>query len=463
LLAASAVALAVAIGFAVASWSPSNHSLLLVALAGLLAAPVVSSLVKRSFDPFEPMAWAIACLATMFVIRPVSLIVFDELVYRERFALERTFDLALLGALVGVITLYLGYYSPLGRAFARRLPAPPSRSSTEGVVAISALLVALGLAGYAVFVAQAGVSAVTGVQADPTASTAYLYLAPFLIIPAGLALVKTGLDRRAGGLVVIGILLAGLLALQLTPQGGRLWLLVLLASFGVYALLRPNWRPRLWLVFALLVPTLFLIVSMRELEAENGFRGFVEALETTWQSPADSARELVTGPDTEMFDALAVEMQVVPSQLDHSPGSALAALITHPVPRRLWPDKPFPSDSMLNEYLWDVEATDASVAYSLLGGFYFDAGLLGIGIGMVIVGVGLRTLWTWFLLNRANDWVTVTYAAALPFVVVLLRGNLPDTFSRVLFVVVPLLVIAKLAGYTRRRLSAAETSRLRPV
>jgi hypothetical protein len=79
---------------------------------------------------------------------------------------------------------------------------------------------------------------------------------------------------------------------------------------------------------------------------------------------------------------------------------------------------------------------------------YFDLGYLGIALGMALVGVGTRALSTYFRRDRDPGFTVLLYALTLPLLLLLMRGNFPDTMSRGLFLLGPVI----LAGLVSRRL-----------
>jgi hypothetical protein len=174
----------------------------------------------------------------------------------------------------------------------------------------------------------------------------------------------------------------------------------------------------------------------------------VQASRQVIDEPRKEVEKFLTGPDTEMFDSLAIATTVIPSQMAHEPGYTVKSLLLHPIPRFAYPEKPRQVDDVLNDALYPgYEQGRAGPAYSVLGGLYFDSGFIGVFVGMVIVGFALRRLWGFFLANRNALEAQLVFAAALPFTVVLCRGTFLDTASRALFVVGPLLALPYLSRF----------------
>ena len=85
--------------------------------------------------------------------------------------------------------------------------------------------------------------------------------------------------------------------------------------------------------------------------------------------------------------------------------------------------------------------TTLRFAFSLIGAFYVDSGIITVALGMYLAGALIATLWCW--LQQYRSWVTakMIYSMGLPFVVILMRGAVPDTLARMLFMFVPLVLL----------------------
>jgi hypothetical protein len=167
--------------------------------------------------------------------------------------------------------------------------------------------------------------------------------------------------------------------------------------------------------------------------------------------PGRQAEALILGADNEMFDSLASEVRIVPAILPFQHGATISDVAVRSVPRPFWPAKPLESNDAVVNALWPVHyaATRASPAFSILGPLYADSGWITVVAGMLIIGVALATLRQYFEAHRRALPANMVYAISLPLVVVLLRGTLPDTLSYVLFTIVPLLVLMRIAAPAR--------------
>jgi hypothetical protein len=443
-LAVVVVAGSVGVGFIVPMLDGTEQQVLISAIAAAIVGPLAWSGLRGRLDLLEPLPWALAAMGLMFVVRPV-VDATSGYAFRGVLDLRPQFDTALAAGLVATVALLVGYSLPFGARAARSLPGLPASAAPGATVRFGVALLIVAAAMYAVYAVRAGTSVIDlasrGFAASQTVSTAYFYLAPTIAFPALLLLLQsTFTSRVVWPRWIIVILVLGLAAL-LAPASQRLWLLLLLAPFAIYPMLRAAYRPRLTLVLAAALLVIPALVAMRDLQPGQSVDASIASLGRAASDPIESYRQFAAGPDTEMFDGLALGMQEVPAHLPFQPFSSVISLIAHPIPRELWRDKPTTVDGQVDVMLFpDLESGAASVAHSVVGNFYYDTGMIGVAIGMLVVGWGLRVLYAYFRLHANNDQVRVVYASALPLVIVLFRGNLPDTFARALFTVGPLLL-----------------------
>jgi len=408
-------------------------AILVVAIAGLVVAPLLARAGQHRFDIFEPIVWANAALFVMFVIRPVAHWAYDSYLWRG-YDIGQALGGGLAVAAAGTAAIQFGYVIPTGRSIAARLPSV----STEFGHLDAALTYSLGFA-------VVGIVATVAFPKVALNASAYLYYLPMLVIPGALLLLAIGLRTRSPMAMLVAVLAVSGGFLDFGISGERAWLLALVAPALVYGLyLRRGARPRLVTVLLLLLISFPFLSAARDLHYGDSLADLVGATGSATISAPETVREFVLGPDTEMLDGLSLEVQAIPRVLPYHPGNSLMSLIAQPIPRALWPDKPRQADDLLNEFFFgDVgySVGNAGVAYSLFGGLFYDSGLLGVLLGGLACGFLLRISWEWYGRHAGSPVATLVLATMLPFVVILLRGNTQDTLSRALFVIVPLLVV----------------------
>lgn len=469
---AFATIVALVTGSAVAVGSNSPRISLLLALTLVVPLPVVVRGLQKRFDPFEPIFVIALSAFVLFVLHPGARLVYDDMLFRG-YGLESGFDSALVLALFGVVALYAGYAASTGRKAALRLPAPPDRWDSHTMTAVSVGLIVLGSLLYVGFLVQAGGLSVVGALLAGRSSTqglifangsAYLYFGPFLIVPATLLLLENAAYTRR----IVLLLLAGLTSLTLAvitvPRGDRMLLLTLFGGILVLPYLRRQRRPRLTLVLlvglAIWVFGVSLLAETRTTETRQA--RFTEAVADKAAHPFSGVRQFLTGPQTEMFPVLALMTDAIPTRLDHHPLVTVESLVANPVPDFLFPNKPQTGDIEVYTALFPEQAavTRAGTASSVFGGFYYDSGLPGVVVGALLVGFALRLMYEYLLANPTNAAVRLGYAASLPLTIILFRGNPTDTLARASYLVLPLILAVWLSSARARSSSRYQRPRV---
>lgn len=444
---------AVATGILTAYLNASMSALILLVSAGLIVAPLGWRIAVGGRDRWlEPVVWAGLTMFGMYVVRPAALLGFDRF-ERYGFDLTANFEKVLLLTLTGAISLYLGYFLFSGIKVAKLVPPPPDKLDPSTTLVMSSAFALAGFALFAIAAIQTGApilnSMVSGFRVDFRATTGYLYMAPTMALPAALLIFRTGSELGSRAIKAAGVSIAVIVALILAPAGNRFATILFITPFLIYVMLRNDWRPKaIPLLSVILIALTFVAATERFAPGKYGPSAVAGAMKATLGSPATSIEKFVTGPTIEMFDGLLIEQQLVPSILPHKPFSSITTTIGQPVPRLLWPSKPYAAEAVMNEAAFGargVRAGDASVAYSPIGGFYYDSGWIGVVIGMAGIGWTLKVLWQYFRLHRSNDVVHVFFSISLPLVIVLMRGNIPDTLARAAFFLFPLLTISWLS------------------
>ncbi len=453
------------------AWSSEIERPLIFGLLAVLApSPLVVRAIQGRFDPFEPVTFIALGATVLFVFRPLAQMLSGETQYRG-FAIDPTFDRALLVCLVGVVCLYAGYAFPATARWGRRLKPLRDDWSPTRAARFAVCLVLTGLLLYGAFLASAGGLAAAKTfllgrssnqgQVVATAS-AYLYLGPFLAIPATLLFMESAARGRRRTFFIAGAL-AGLLVVIITgPRGDRIWLLTLLASVVVLPYLRARRRPGT-LRSALAVLTIFIVgvTFLRDVRTtEDRTQSPAGLLLQTVREPGQAIQDFMLRSDTEMFAVLSAEVGEIPKFKPFAPGITISSLLAAPVPGSLWPDKPQSPDIQLYSYLFPAQAnvTRAGTAPSYFGGLWLDSGFVGIAIGTILFGMAARILYEYLRANPRNASVRLVYAASLPLTIILLRGNLTDTMPRALYLVGPILLCIRVASPKKSQRSASPTN-----
>lgn len=432
------------------------HGVLIGLLVMVLMLPMGLQYIARELDVFEPLVMANVALGVMFIGRPLVDLATGRTLHLG-YPIMPTFDQALAVALVGAATFQIGYHFGPARNWAHRWRAPGQFKPRQAFVA-ACVFFALGGALFAVFLARGGGVALLllllrgRLPADNAiyvSSTGYLYNGILMWSASALILFALAVVMRLRRHYLSFALVALPLVVFYGTRGTRSQLLPLVLAVPVFWFLwqrrRPSWRA---LAVAAVIG-IALIGWQREIRSASATARETPAaaLVDAFASPGVQIADTLNGADDEMFDSLANELLVVPSKLHYRPFGSIADLGIRAIPRPLWPGKPLEINNAVVVALWPAHyaASRGSTAFSILGPFYGDSGFIGVAIGMFLIGVFLGAAWQWYLRHRGNVLAMMTYSMGLPFVVILMRGTLPGTLSRMLFIVAPLVVLMALA------------------
>lgn len=452
-------------------------ALVLISMNALiLCSPLLFRAIRRQFDLLEPTVVFAVAYGVMFVVRPLALLVSGDRIYvRPSRAIDfaDSFEFTLLLALIGSATFIIGYAAPWGASVAARIPRPPRELHPGTALAGTLATVVVAIMLFLVFVGTSGgigviTSFLSGRSPEQTSlfrgSTAYLYTAPYMLIPATILLLTLARIRHDIVLGSLGVLVLFIVLLRAVPMGSRMMLLPLCGGLYVVYYLRRDRRPSM--ASALLLCVIILLGSTILLgvrtASSRGDRGTGDVVRETLSNPMVVFDPLVSGADTEMVETLAVAVQEIPRTFPYAyGGTVLGDLLIRPIPRIAWDSKPLsPRERLIGE-LWPEEyaAGVANPEFSSLLYYYWDFGALGVAVGMAVYGLLARTLFEFWRTNRKLWVAQLFYALTLPFIVIGLRDSPADTTMRLAFVLGPLVLIAVLS----KRHEDALSSRSEPT
>lgn len=438
---------------------------LVIAIAVVLATPIVARVVRRRFDPFEPMMIFLLAYGVMFVVRPASMIAAHHLAYDgpdSSTDVSATFTKMLVLALLGAVSFVAAYETALGRRLANRWRGLGDLASRR--VIIAALVIgAAGIASFAAFLASSsGISGLSIIFRGRTAElsrevqrTSFYFWYPFfLLVPATLVLFAVGLERRRKPLLVGALALGALFLLRTVPQGDRIAMLPLLGGTFVFYYVRRGARPSVVVLVAVALVALVGSAFLSDLRGRGDRHESVAQTIVRSMDPARIVAPLVSGPDSEMAPVLAAALTQIPKKLHYTYGRTIFGdLVSRPIPRALWHDKPEPPRLKLISSLWPGKGR-GNPEFSVLLYFFWDFGVLGVFGGMFVFGIAARALYEYFLTYRSSQATQVLYAMALWFVVIGLRNSPVDTLVQLVFVVFPAWLAVRVPARRRARRAA---------
>ncbi len=418
-------------------------------------------LIQGKLDLFEPLVLANVALGVMFIGRPLADLATGRTTHLG-YGITATFDQALVVALVGILAFQLGYHSLFVRLFARYLPTPAIFRPQRATLA-AWLFLLLGATLFGLFLAKGGglglllyliKGRASGDNMIFLNSTGYLYNGIAMWMASALIFFALAVVYKRHAYYVLFLAIALPLVIYYGARGSRSMLLPLVLAVPTFWYLYRRRRPSTRTLLIVAIAGIALIGWQREIRTAGvGSRGDAGAvLIKAFSSPLKQFGEILNGADNEMFDSITNELLVVPDEIGYRPGGIFTEVFVRMVPRPLWPDKPLGLNDTVVHALWPKHyaLSRASAAFSVLGPFYFDSGYIGVALGMFMIGIVLSGIWRWFRYYSENLNALLIYSMSLPFVVILMRGTIPGTLARMLFVVIPL-VLAMWFGRLRFR------------
>jgi hypothetical protein len=453
----------VSAGVAIAVLAPGADWVLLAAVAFAVAAPVGQRVLRRRFDPFEPLVVFALAYGVMFVLRPAAMMVDGRLAHERPYGtidLEATFTEMLVLALIGAFAFVVGYSSRAGSWLARRRMLEAPAALDPRAVTVAALAVgALGIFLAGAFVILSGGTAVlelmlagrsASLSQTVQGSSKYLYHGSWLLIPASLTMLAVGRAHREAGVVVLGVAALAVVLLWALAIGYRMMLLPTVFGSIVYFYVAAGRRPRALTVFGFIA--LALVASATVLAVRNAeirqTQGITTSVTMTATSPSRVIAPLTEGEDAAMAPLLASALALVPTEIPHMLGrGVIGELVVRPIPRQLWSNKPLPPRTQVTRALWPGR-TDLQPEFSLLFYGYLDFGAIGVALALAAFGILCRALYEYFQTQKTRLSAQLFFAVGLAFVVIGLRDDPVDTFTRGMFVLAPLWIILR-AGARR--------------
>ena len=415
----------------------------MIGLGAVLLLPLLYRARGGKLDPFEPLVLFAVAYGTVFVARPLLMLAESDFSYGG-VDIRPTFTLVTALALVGGVAFAVGYELRPGTSLARRLPVPrriDTRFAVNWSLALS-VLAALAIGARAIGIAGGTKHAGSVVSSD------YVDYVARLLVPAALCLLALALRFKSRALWLTALLVLAASFADLVPEGQRTFLLPLLGGVLVFAYIRRGRRPSVLAVLAFAVLALFAsyaAVVVRDSHARTHLRSEAEKLARRPYLPVNL---ILRGNDAEMAPVLAGALRVVPDRTGFGWGRiTFGELVARPVPRQLWPAKPRPLTERIVDLVWpNYGDTTFRPAFTPLLSFYWDFGIVGVVAGMALFGIAARALYDWFLRYQERFAAQLIFSAAVWYVVMGVRNDPVDTIVFGSFVVLPLVLMERLAG-----------------
>lgn len=464
LLGAIAVATGLGVGLS-GHYALGTEVLLAVGVVIAVLLPVLSRLWTGRFDPFEPLLTIVGVYLVYFVAGPMLRLLSGDTILIGR-NVQFLYARAFMAVIVGVVAMWFGYHLPLGRALGGRLRFAESEATVDlatlknlrifgwglTIAAMAALVLWSQLEGrsLAAFFLPGIVTSVE--SSGGGTNIAYLFLAIEWFIPAFLILsISGGFPAPPAKWAYFAFV-----SIAYTSLGFRYRLIIFWVATFILTYLRRNKRPA---ASTLLAGALALMMLAGWLGiARSVFKG-----ETQHATAAPSFLEVARNSlsDTEVFETFATVVDAVPDRIDYVGAEPYIYVFVQPVPRAIWPDKPYPTFlDKISESIGTTQAETAGAAVPHFGEYYLAFGWPGLIFGMMVFGVLCRTLWEWYKADCANPWRQVIFAASNAFLVqAIIRGYTPQIVQEWFFIIFPAVAGMYLARREGRRRTSTPTAR----
>jgi hypothetical protein len=425
----------------------SNYPYIWALSVGLLLVAVLPFLyeaVARRIDPFAPIFWTGAIFIALYAGPAIERLVEADFsfagIYTSVYPPNVIMAYVLASVLIGLLCIYYGYYHVAGRRIASRLPQFKQGWSSRRAWILISVLTLVGGIGYLtlpggggprshlakgsskfsfmavnllitssiLIMADIAIRHVDYANAVVRFSSPRKFLGGGILIVANINLLWTlGGRARSFGILVIGTFLTHYFIHRIPP--------VLAAGFIMLVELMGSWVAG-------------LAGALLDLDSV----GVIQALLNPYF--------LMESP-TRPFNNIVLLFAGVPHELDFQLGATFASAFFALVPAQPFPE----TQAVFNPVFNPIPGLDYGFSITLIGELYLNFWLPGIVVGMLGVGIVMRTVYEWAIIQRP------TTASIVVFCVIannfLLGGNFSNSAPGLGLKVLPaLLALYYIAG-----------------
>lgn len=378
--------------------------------------PIYRGLRMRSLDLFEPPV-IVALLSFEQLLRPLYWLIIGGPVLPDYNVLpDRVFRACTLAALwvdIGFVVYYLCYYGlpPLRRLVAV-IPRFSPRWSRSRLIAVVVTYSVIGLASYLVFMWQVG-----GFRYFLAHLAARSYVAeglqPFVVGTQILAvawllgaLYATSHGKRLWPYVIAGIP-AFVIISTLGGRGYVLYPVLFCFGFRHYLVRRASLTRMALLVICFVVFALGYR-DLRDATATEPTVG-VRVLEESKWALSDLLPQLFE--QQKALPAFAVMIDDMPKHLQFQHGRTWLYLLTLPIPRKIWPDKPITLEGRIFGEAYFNDSAGQPPGYA--GVLYMNFSYFGIVPGFALLAIFHKSLYKYLAANQNNAMAVCLYVTTV--------------------------------------------------
>lgn len=412
------------------------HGIFICVLLLLGIFPYIFEFVHGKVDTFAPIMWVAPVFTTVYGVGAAGRLLNHDFSFRAQYTVvspEETILKVLALATLGLIALLIGYYRPLGRKLAAHVPQFDAGWSSRRAWVVIIVTTGLGLYGFWLLLPSLGAGPRT--QLAKGSSRVAFILVNFLNVASILVLADTMITAISFN--------------DFEFEIRHPWKLIITVPFVLV-----NTR-LLWLLggrgraFSIFVVCVFLIHHLvyRFSLLEGLIAFFGVKIIPGWAAAVVSAIVTLDISDvihhiknpylfqqspTRPFNNVVVLISGVPETQGFVYGETFLSAFFE-----VAPIQPFrETTTVYNEAFYPAIQGDFGVTITMLGELYLNFWIPGVVIGLLIMGVIIRTSYEWLILQGYNHASIVVFAAiANDF---LLMGNFSNSLPGMGLLLVPL-------------------------
>jgi oligosaccharide repeat unit polymerase len=425
---------------------------------------LIKRFMNQSFDLAEPGIWFALFFFAHFGVRALWDIKFGSpMLNLDPFDSSfGTVNSALAVSILAFLIFWFAYSRNLGKKIAQFIPELPREWNVSFIlpVAFFCVLVGWGVRLYLIISQAANIKkwiiSGTDQYLAQAAGVSYLqHISSLATIAVFLLFIGGRVYQKQSYKWFSYILLIPELAFSFLT-GKRSYMSFLLLSFliALYMTTQRDYKTSLrlvrWaLIILLLLVILFPLISYVRFQ---GFQNLNKALES-YESLLSVFEK--TGTRLHDLDSLALIMEKVPEEEPYTLGKEFWLLSVAWIPRRIWPQKPAISlGEIFREKMVppDVFPEGASVSVSFPGQFYWDLGIAGVIVGMILVGILWRVLYEYLVKPKGNISNSLVTAFMFTSFFLPLEQTLVSTFTGHLFKFFVILLVILALSWSGKRI-----------
>lgn len=395
-------------------------SLLLIMILAILFYPIITA---KSIDLFAPVV--IFIMAQLrFLLRPIYWLItgdIDCLIlsdFMNENELIKLIERGLIYVLLAVTFYVIGYKYKLSETVVAKFPTPSISYNTTRfkfslllfiIIGVSSLFILINISGglYYIF---------TNLwkHRELFEGKFYLFMGFLFMVIANLIIFgaygykyKDSVIRYI--LLFITSTISIILASIFGSRGGAFSILVIMAIIYNYFIRKVS-IAQFGIIVILLIVLSSWFLDIRKSSYEIQRKELKEVtIEERQLDIGYSFKNLAT--DLIYFDSFMLLIRSVPDELPLRFGSTYLNLLTLPIPRKLWPNKPIYGE---DQYIWFHYATPYSlrrgIPFGYIGTMYINFHVVGIILGFFILGLFHNLLYRWLLKFKDSLPVVVIYS-----------------------------------------------------